>query len=244
MSSDTALIPGPPAGTLAPMSSLVPNCAICNAPPQAQCPCESDGLRIAVQQAEKRIMEPMLDKIRDWVIEHARQYVLQTFSAISAARKQQHASYLASLHNNPAYFPFGGPHPSQMAQMEIELKRGIDEDWRHTIQTYPDVLNYFYNLVELTLPSDNSPTVAEPSVGSHPQPEVPPQQPPQQEPSTPPRQPGRGSLNPEAAPGSEERRRQRRRRYSVGRETTTIPTAPPPPATKRTARDSNRVYGW
>lgn len=41
-----------------------PNCAICNAPANPECPCEAERLQIAVKQAEHRAMETKLAEIR------------------------------------------------------------------------------------------------------------------------------------------------------------------------------------
>jgi hypothetical protein len=41
-----------------------PNCAICSAPPNSACPCESERLQIAMNQAEARAMDDKLALIR------------------------------------------------------------------------------------------------------------------------------------------------------------------------------------
>lgn len=51
---------------------------------------------------------------------------------------------------------------SQIAEGHAELKRGIDADWRASILRYPEVLDYFYGLIELKLPSDGSDAVVNP----------------------------------------------------------------------------------
>jgi hypothetical protein len=50
----------------------------------------------------------------------------------------------------------------QIAEAHAELKRGIDADWRASVLRYPEVLDYFYSLIDLRLPSDRSPRVVEP----------------------------------------------------------------------------------
>ncbi|KAF2261960.1 hypothetical protein CC78DRAFT_445818, partial [Lojkania enalia] len=149
-----------------------PNCAICNAPAYPECPCESERLQIAVKQAEKRAMEARLDEIRDWVISHARQHILNAFERLTSSRKQAHATYLNSLPNYAIYMQYSGHppiHPVYIAQLQAqiseahaELKRGIDADWRASVLRYPEVLDYFYSLVSLRLPDERSPRVAEP----------------------------------------------------------------------------------
>lgn len=51
---------------------------------------------------------------------------------------------------------------SQIAEAHAELKRGIDADWRASVLRYPVVLDYFYSLIELRLPSDRSQEVVQP----------------------------------------------------------------------------------
>jgi hypothetical protein len=41
-----------------------PNCAICSAPPKSACPCESERLQIAMDQAQARAMDDKLALIR------------------------------------------------------------------------------------------------------------------------------------------------------------------------------------
>lgn len=58
------------------------------------------------------------------------------------------------------------PHPNQIAEAQASLKRGIDEDWHASVQRYPEVLEYFFGLVELTLPAEDERSVKEPPLGS------------------------------------------------------------------------------
>ncbi|KAF1834376.1 hypothetical protein BDW02DRAFT_498496, partial [Decorospora gaudefroyi] len=149
-----------------------PNCAICNAPAYPECPCESERLQIAVKQAEQRAMDERMAEIRDWVITHARQHILNAFERLTSTRKQAHAAYLASLPNYEIYMRYSGHPPihpmyvatlqTQIAEAHAELKRGIDADWRASVLRYPEVLDYFYSLIELRLPDDRSRQVVEP----------------------------------------------------------------------------------
>lgn len=42
-----------------------------------------------------------------------------------------------------AYYYHAHPHPAELAQIDDELKRGIDDDWKASVQRYPEVLEYF-----------------------------------------------------------------------------------------------------
>ncbi|KAI9665606.1 MAG: hypothetical protein M1829_005686 [Trizodia sp. TS-e1964] len=142
-----------------------PNCAICDAPPQSQCPCEAERLQLAVQQSESRTLNPMLIEIQKWVIAHARDHVLQSFNSLSSNRQAQHAAHIAALQRDAAYYYNRPVNPIDIQNADFELKRGIDEDWRTSVRRYPEVLDYFYNLVKMSLPSDQSPKVLDPQIG-------------------------------------------------------------------------------
>ena len=108
----------------------------------------------------------------DWVISHARTHILNAFERLTSARKSAHSAYLSSLPFYSIYMQYSGHpplHPAALAQLQAqiseahaELKRGIDADWRASVLRYPEVLDYFYSLVEIRLPSERSPQVAEP----------------------------------------------------------------------------------
>ncbi|KAF2822666.1 hypothetical protein CC86DRAFT_255559, partial [Ophiobolus disseminans] len=149
-----------------------PNCAICNAPAYPECPCESERLEIAVKQASKRALEERLTEVRAWVINHSRHHILEAFEILTSIRKQAHSAYLASLPNYDIYTRYSGRPPlppayvttllAQIAEADGELKRGIDADWRASVLRYPVVLDYFYSLTELRLPSDRDAAVINP----------------------------------------------------------------------------------
>jgi hypothetical protein len=97
---------------------------------------------------------------------------LNQFERLTSTRKAAHSAYLASLPNYSIYMQYSGHPPihpmyidnlqRQIAEAHAELKRGIDADWRASVLRYPEVLDYFYSLVELRLPSERSPKVVEP----------------------------------------------------------------------------------
>lgn len=151
---------------------LSPNCAICNGAAFPECPCESERLQIAVKQAETRSMGARLMEIRDWVIMHARTHILNAFERLAAARKATHSAYLSSLPFYSIYMKYSGHPPlsptqlanlqAQISDAHAELKRGIDADWRASTLRYPEILSYFYSIVELQLPGERSAAVTQP----------------------------------------------------------------------------------
>lgn len=64
-----------------------------------------------------------------------------------------------------AYHYGGTPSPSMLARAVEEYRQGVSEDWRCSVQMYPEVLQYYFSLVKVTLPEDDSPSVTNPPLG-------------------------------------------------------------------------------
>jgi len=143
-----------------------PDCAICGQPALACCECESKGLDTAVRQAEQRMMASVFTEIRTWVRGHAQDYILSFFSTLTTRRKELHASHIHRITDRAYHYYHAPPHPSEIAAADAELKRGIDEDWRASVQRYPEVLEYFYGLVELSLPGEDESCVRDPPLSA------------------------------------------------------------------------------
>lgn len=143
-----------------------PDCAICHAPATAACDCEAKGLDTAIRQAEARMMQSIYNDIRTWVRTHAQDYILEYFRLLADRRKQAHTAHLDRITNHAYHFYHAPPHPNEIAAAQAALKRGIDEDWQASVQRYPEVLEYFYSLVELTLPPDDDQAVRDPPLSA------------------------------------------------------------------------------
>ncbi|KAJ9137334.1 Serine/threonine protein phosphatase [Pleurostoma richardsiae] len=143
-----------------------PDCAICHAPATLACDCEAKGLEVAVRQAEARMMQSIYNDIRTWVRAHAQDYILEYFRLLTERRKQAHAAHLDRITAHAYHYYHAPPHPNEIAAAQAALKRGIDEDWQASVQRYPEVLEYFYSLVELTLPDDNESAVRDPPLSA------------------------------------------------------------------------------
>ncbi|KAK3956180.1 hypothetical protein QBC32DRAFT_203536 [Pseudoneurospora amorphoporcata] len=143
-----------------------PDCAICHAPATVACDCEAKGLEMAVKQAEARMMQSIYNDIRSWVRAHAQDYILDHFRQLTERRKTAHATHLDDITAHAWQYYQAPPHPNQLASAQAKLKRGIDEDWQASVQRYPEVLEYFYSLVELTLPDDGDASVKDPPLNA------------------------------------------------------------------------------
>ncbi|KAF4126639.1 hypothetical protein GMORB2_0375 [Geosmithia morbida] len=160
-----------------------PDCAICRAPAHAACECEAKDLDMAIRQAEDRVMKTIYADIRpwyyhvhhegsftdgaalcirSWVRGNAQDYILGYFRILASRRRDAHAAHMEQIHSQAFYHYNAPPHPQQVADAEAGLKRDIDEAWRASVERYPDVLEYFFNLVELSLPGPEDPAITDP----------------------------------------------------------------------------------
>lgn len=101
-----------------------------------------------------------------WVRAHAQDYILEYFRLLTERRKTAHTAHLERISAHAYHYYHAPPHPNEIAAAQAQLKRGIDEDWQASVQRYPEVLEYFYSLVELTLPDDDEPAVKDPPLSA------------------------------------------------------------------------------
>ncbi|KAF8456639.1 hypothetical protein BGX38DRAFT_1266385 [Terfezia claveryi] len=126
---------------------MEPNCAICNGPAYRQCPCEHQSLIVAVEQSEQRALHPMWNEIRYWVTTQAKAEIHRDFQARSSYRRAQHSAFLSQN--------TGRLTNEMLDRVNLDLQRGIDDDWRVAVQRYPEVLDYFYAMVAWTVRADS-----------------------------------------------------------------------------------------
>ncbi|KAI8956269.1 hypothetical protein F4801DRAFT_573795 [Xylaria longipes] len=143
-----------------------PDCAICHAPATHACDCEAKGLEAAVQQAELRMMQSVYNEIRSWVRAHAQDYILEYFRLLTERRKAAHSEHMERLTAHAYHYYHAPPHPSEIQAAQAALKRGIDDDWQSSVQRYPEVLEYFFGLVEMNLPAEEDPAVKDPPLSA------------------------------------------------------------------------------
>jgi hypothetical protein len=103
---------------------------------------------------------------RTWVRAHAQDYILEYFRLLTERRKTAHSAHLERITAHAYHYYHAPPHPNEIAAAQSLLKRGIDEDWQASVQRYPEVLEYFYSLVELTLPDDGEQAVKDPPLSA------------------------------------------------------------------------------
>ncbi|EMD00680.1 hypothetical protein BAUCODRAFT_47978, partial [Baudoinia panamericana UAMH 10762] len=146
------------------------SCAICGAPPYPECPHEGERLLLAFDQAMARWAG--LEAIKKWVLDNARNQVINTFEQLRAARYHQHLQYLQMLPCYTIYMKYNGAPPmphhqlhalqSQIAHANVALKAGVDEDWRNSCMQYPRILDYYFRLVVISFPDPRDPALQEP----------------------------------------------------------------------------------
>ncbi|KAJ4009397.1 hypothetical protein NW766_008514 [Fusarium irregulare] len=125
-----------------------PDCAICHGPASMACECEAKGLDIAVKQAEERMMMSIYKEIRGWVKVHAQDYMNQR-ARCSDSNCENGKDRQQNI-------------PEQASGDEGQLEGpSIDVDLLETTE-------YYYGLVELTLPAEDEPAVRNPPLGKVP----------------------------------------------------------------------------
>jgi hypothetical protein len=147
-----------------------PDCAICYKPVAAGCPCESIALEQSVQQAESRVMRPLLQKGRTWVKVHAvnhlhRVWEEEGFRPFKRHREVQEDKEPHGDHQNEQdedqqhrHGQLGKPQEEQQAsEMKPTLpsQEEVNDEWARRIQTFPEMAEHFFGLFEFTLPTDD-----------------------------------------------------------------------------------------
>jgi hypothetical protein len=103
---------------------------------------------------------------RTWVRAHAQDYILEYFRLQTERRKAAHSAHLERITAHSYHYYHAPPHPNEIAAAQALLKRGIDEDWQASVQRYPEVLEYFFSQVDITLPPDDDPVVKDPPLSA------------------------------------------------------------------------------
>ncbi len=149
-----------------PTPTVDPDCAICSAPAHQKCSCEASGLDAAVRQAESKFLTSHFQSIREWVRLRAQDYILNYYELLIKRRREAHEAHLRGLEERAMYYWGSRPHPEELRQAMESLKRGCDEDWKGAVQRYPEVLEYYFSLVQFQLPPDDALEVRDPPLSA------------------------------------------------------------------------------
>ena len=164
----------------------------------------------------------VLIRDRKWVLDHARNQVITTFHEMRAMRIEAHRNYLQTLPFYTLYHRYNGAPPLGAAQLQLihsqissanhTLQQGVDQDWRTACMQYPQVLDYYFSLIQVRLPRDDDIAITDPRFGGS-------KEPPRRVKNR------RESVEYREPPPRDEHRRRERRRSRTGR---TPPHAPMP----------------
>lgn len=83
-------------------------------------------------------------------------------------RQDDHSRHLNHLREQAAqYYGYAMVLPPQeVMKANDRLRAGLDECWKQSVNRYPEVLEYYYSLVQFELPSDKDPDVSDPSLSA------------------------------------------------------------------------------
>ncbi|KAI0379222.1 hypothetical protein F5Y04DRAFT_260009 [Hypomontagnella monticulosa] len=135
-------------------SGLDPDCALCHAPASVACVCEAKAFEIALHQVEDKIISSMYNRIRVWVRHQAQELVLRNFSESVQDYGETAASGSSSQEST------GGAERNHTSPTKEEF----NSIWTSAVIRFPEVLEYYFSLVELTLPADDDPQVKDPPI--------------------------------------------------------------------------------
>ncbi|KAJ4115420.1 hypothetical protein NW768_011272 [Fusarium equiseti] len=140
--------PHPHASQNQPLLRMDPDCAICHAPASMDCDCEPKALDLAIKHAEERMMGSIVKEIRGWVKEHAQGHINQW------GRSRDSNPHIGKgTHQNPSEDASGDKGEFEGLDIDVDLSK---------------ITEYYFGLVELTLPVDDEPSVKEPQIGKIP----------------------------------------------------------------------------
>jgi len=101
---------------------------------------------------------------REWVTNQAINAITAVFNKKKEARKAMFEAQLSSIPYWPQFQQYRGRPPlhphiiadiqRRMAEADLNLKRGIDYDWKNCVIRYPDVLGHFYQQVKIMPPRE------------------------------------------------------------------------------------------
>lgn len=89
-------------------------------------------------------------------------YITTTFNTLKAARMNRYRDYVYKLPHYREYRHWAGKppiHPAALQDLKIRLvdadrrlQAGVNADWRACVLKYPEVLDYYYNNIEVAIP--------------------------------------------------------------------------------------------
>ncbi|POS86517.1 hypothetical protein EPUL_000549 [Erysiphe pulchra] len=141
-----------------------PDCAICGAPGLDLCMCEGLELEAAVNRAEELMLTSCLDQIREWVKIRARNFILVYYDRLAYQHEREYSERINEIEHCPAHYYNSREYFEELDREEARLKHYINEAWKASVQRYPEVLRYFYSLVDISRPNDSDVCVTSPPI--------------------------------------------------------------------------------
>ncbi|GAB7362415.1 hypothetical protein MBLNU230_g2738t1 [Neophaeotheca triangularis] len=149
---------------------IQPCCAFCGAPAYPECPHEGRSLESDWDQATIRFKDRVglrgstlppteIDHAKAWVLNQAKNHVLNSFNSLRDTRLAQWQTHLQSLPYYFLYIQHDGEPPlppheiqllkQQLTQADLTLQEAIDDDWHRSFLKYPEFLDYIFGLLKV-----------------------------------------------------------------------------------------------
>jgi hypothetical protein len=91
---------------------------------------------------------------RAWVLAHSQNYVRAKFRILRNLRRETYNIKAGMSTKRAQYYYNTQPLPSDTANATKEFKESIDDDWKTCLAMLPDTLDYFFSIVDRTIPDD------------------------------------------------------------------------------------------
>ncbi|KAL1860718.1 hypothetical protein Daus18300_009061 [Diaporthe australafricana] len=134
-----------------------PDCAICGLPHVAMCDCEAKFVEECTEKAESKILGEIYGDARKWVREHAETHFKASLQA-AVSRMMPGTDDGSGAQDTLA--------EAQQGADEVAAAARFDQLWNESAQTFPNFVEYFYSLIEFTLPLDDDHTVRDPPISA------------------------------------------------------------------------------
>lgn len=130
----------------------------------SQNPVRDTNLSLPASGCETVHIDVILTVDREWVTNNAINTITTIYNKKKEVRQARHMEYLQNLPYWPLYMESRGrpnlhPHivadlQRRIADAQLDLKRGIDADWKECVVRYPQVLAHFYGQLSVKIPRE------------------------------------------------------------------------------------------
>lgn len=100
----------------------------------------------------------------EWVKLRARNFILGYYDRLAEQHEREYNEHVSAIENFYSQYYNSTRYFEELSREEANLKHNINKAWKASVQRYPEVLKYFYSLVDISRPSDSDVCVTSPPI--------------------------------------------------------------------------------